>query len=164
MAAITLATLTVPDATTGQPIKGWKPGSIVTVRTGTEQATTGQTDWVAVPGWAVDMVVTLEVTAVVGTTPLTDFKLTVTDPVSLDDGFALDFAGWNGITQIAGTTAGDIVVQIGPGITGIADDDTGPFYKVNAILPPVLGFVTTLDRTSADETYTYALRAVFKGR
>ena len=164
MAAITLATLTVPDGSTGQPLKGWKPGSIVTVRAASAQADTGQTDWVAVPGWAVDMTVFLEVTATPGTTNTTDFKLVVTDPVSLDDGFAIDFADWNGITQIAETTAGDIVVQVGPGVTGIADDDTGPFYKVNAVLPPVLGFRITLDRTDTDETYTYNLSAVFTGR
>lgn len=164
MTAITLGTYTDPSGATGQPLRGWKPGQLLTVRAGAAQADTGQTDWMVIPPWATDMVVYLEVTAVVGTTPLTDFKLVVTDPVSLDDGFALDFANWNGITQIAGTTAGDIVVHVGPGITGIADDDTGPYYSINSPLPPVLGFRITLDRTTADETYTYNLRVAFKAR
>lgn len=163
MAAITLGTYTDPGGTTGRPLAGWKPGQLLTVRAASAQASTGQTDWMPVPQWAKFAVIFFEVTATPGTTNLTDFKLTVTDPVSLDDGFALDFAGWNGITQIVETTAGDIVVQIGPGVTGIADDDTGPFYSINAALPPVLGFVVTLDRTDADETYTYNLRVAYKG-
>ena len=133
------------------------------LRNATGQATTGQTDYVAVPSWAKYLYIYLNVSAVVGTTPLTDFKLSAVNPVTLDDGDNLDYLGWNGITQIAGTTAGDIQVQVGPGITGIADDDTGPFYSLNGVLPSVLGFVVTLDRTTADETYTYSLAYKFTG-
>jgi len=165
VAAITLGVWTDPaTGTANRPLQGYNRGSILTVRSGTAQANTGQTDWMVTPPWAVDMVVYLEVTAVAGTTPLTDFKLLTTDPVSLDDGFALDFADWNGITQIAGTTAGDIVVHVGPGITGIADDDTGPYYSLNAPLLPLLGFKLTFDRTTGDETYSYNLRAAFRSR
>lgn len=159
-----MAAITFANYETSADFRGYRPGSVATVRSGAAQATTGQTDWVVIPPWAVDMFIFLEVTAVAGTTPLTDFKLVATHPVTLDDGFALDFANWNGITQIAGTTAGDIVVHVGPGITGIADDDTGPYYSINAPLPPVLGFRTTLDRADADETYTYNLAVAFRGR
>ena len=131
------------------------------LRNASAQATTGQTDYVAVPAWAKYLYIYLNVSAVAGTTPLTDFKLSAVNPVTLDDGDNLDYLGWNGITQIAGTTAGDIQVQIGPGITGIADDDTGPFYSLNGVLPGILGFVVTLDRTTADETYTYSLAYKF---
>ena len=131
------------------------------LRNASAQATTGQTDYVAVPAWAKYLYIYLNVSAVAGTTPLTDFKLSAVNPVTLDDGDNLDYLGWNGITQIAGTTAGDIQVQIGPGITGIADDDTGPFYSLNGVLPGILGFVVTLDRATVDETYTYSLAYKF---
>ena len=139
-------------------------GPFVILRNASAQATTGQTDYVAVPSWARYCYIWLNVSAVAGTTPLTDFKLSSVNPVTMDDGDNLDYAGWNGITQIAGTTAADIQVQVGPGITGIADDDTGPFYSVNGVLPPILGFVITLDRTTADETYTYSLAYKFTGK
>ena len=71
----------------------------------------------------------------------------------------IDLAGWNGITQIVETTAANVVVQLGPGVTGIADDDTGPLYSVNCALPSRFAAVITLDRADADETYTYSLYA-----
>lgn len=131
--------------------------------TGTAQANTGQTSWIYTPSWATHLFGTLEVTAAAGTTPLTDLALKTSATVSLDDGFALNLGQWDGITQIAGTTAGDIMFAIGPGITGIADDDTGPMYSVNTVLPPIIGVAITLDRTTGDETYTYALRLTFRG-
>ena len=149
MAAITLVQTSNPD--------------YAVLRNASAQATTGQTDYVAMPKWAKYMNIWLNVSAVAGTTPLTDLKLVSSNPVTMDDGDDLDYLGWNGITQIAGTTAGDIQVQIGPGITGIADDDTGPWYSLNGALPSVIGFVVTLDRTTGDETYTYSLAYKLKG-
>lgn len=150
MAAISLVQTSNPD--------------FAILRNATAQATTGQTDYIAVPGFARYMTVWLNVSAAAGTTPLTDFKLVSANPVTMDDGDNLDYLGWNGITQIAGTTSGDIMVQVGPGITGIADDDTGPVYSLNGVLPSVLGFTITLDRTTTDETYTYSLAYKFTGK
>ncbi len=70
----------------------------------------------------------------------------------------LDFAGWDGITQIAGTTAGTVVVHVGPFQTA---DDTGAIYGVLSALPEKIAAKLTFDRTSANETYTYSLYAVF---
>lgn len=66
---------------------------------------------------------------------------------------------WNGITQIAGTTAGGIMVAVGPGVTGIADDDTGAAYFANVPLSSRMGAKLTFDRSTGDETYTYSLYA-----
>lgn len=133
-----------------------------TVASGTAQADTGQTTWVAVPGWAKSGIIYLNVTAAAGTTPLTDFSLRQTDPITLDDSYANNYGGWDGITQIAGTTSGSIVVNIGAGVTGIADDDTGPVYNINAPLPSLLGFKVLFDRTTGNEVYTYTVRVVWK--
>lgn len=73
---------------------------------------------------------------------------------------ALDFAGWDGITQIAGTTAGVVTVQMGPYLT---TDDTGPVYAVNSMLPDLIAAKVTLDRADANETYTYSLYVTFEG-
>jgi hypothetical protein len=141
------------------PISG-PQGSQTTLVTATAQADTGQTTWLSTPSWAKSMTVYLNYTATAGTTPLLDFKLLEADPVARDDAAAnsVNLADWDGITQIAGASAPLLsVVQVGPGITGIADDDTGPYYKVNTALPPLLGFKVTLDRTTGNETYTYTL-------
>lgn len=66
---------------------------------------------------------------------------------------------WNGITQIAGTTAGGIAVHVGPGVTGIADDDTGNTYFLNAPLTSRMAAAITFDRTTGNEVYTYSLFA-----
>jgi hypothetical protein len=128
------------------------------VRQGTAQANTGQTDVVTVPAWATNMLVFLNVSAAAGTTPLTDFKMQYRDPTT--NAAVLDFPG-AGITQIAGTTTANVVIQVGPGITGIADDDTTQVYSINMALPSEILFITTLDRTTGDETYTYSINAQF---
>ena len=124
------------------------------VRTGTAQATTGQTDLVTTPNWARTATVYLNVTAVAGTTPLTDMKFQYVHPVSRN---AVDMQ-WNGITQIAGTTAGNVVVHLG-GFD--PEDDTGAIYFLKDPLPRSWNIVTTLDRTTADETYTYSIAVEF---
>jgi len=130
------------------------------LRNATAQANTGQTDWVTTPSWAKYAQVYLNWSAMAGTTPLMDFKIHDADPVALNDTYKLDALGWNGITQLT-TVPSPIIVQIGPGITGIADDDTGPFYSLNGPLPVLMGFQITLDRTTGDETYTYTLSVKF---
>lgn len=125
------------------------------VRTGTAQATTGQTDTVAVPGYASTAIVYLRVSAAAGTTPLTDMKFQYVNPITST---ALDFQ-WNGITQIAGTTGGHVVAVIGKGYD--TEDDTGPVYFVKDPLPGKFNIVLTFDRADADETYTYTLGVEF---
>lgn len=131
--------------------------SLVTIRTGTAQATTGQTDEVGVPPFATQCTLYLNVTAVAGTTPLTDFKVQYEHPVT---GEAVD-TQWNGITQIVGTTAANVVIHWGQGYD--TEDDTGPIYFLKDELPAKFNAVLTFDRTTGDETYTYSLVAEFVG-
>jgi hypothetical protein len=121
------------------------------VRSETEQATTGQTDTITTPGFARMAIVYLNVTAAAGTTPLTDMKFQYINPVS---GNAVDMQ-WDGITQIAGTTDGNVVAVLGA-ITD-TEDDTGPIYVLKDPLPQEWNIVVTLDRTTGNETYTYDL-------
>jgi len=128
------------------------------VRSETEQATTGQTDTITTPGFARTAIVYLNVTAAAGTTPLTDMKFQYVNPVS---GNAVDMQ-WDGITQIAGTTAGNVVVILGAHNVD-TEDDTGPIYFVKDALPQEWNIVTTLDRADASEEYTYDLSVEFVG-
>ncbi len=66
---------------------------------------------------------------------------------------------WSGITQIAGTAAGSVVVTVGPGVTGIADDLVGPNYFLNCPLPSKIAAKVLFDRTTGNEVYTYSLYA-----
>lgn len=127
------------------------------IRSATAQADTGQTDTVTTPGFAKTAIVYLNVTAVAGTSPLTDMKFQYVNPST---GNAVDMQ-WNGITQIAGTTAGNVVVVLGADYD--TEDDTGPIYFLKDPLPQEWNIVITLDRTTGDETYSYTLSAEFLG-
>lgn len=121
------------------------------IRSGAAQANTGQTDTIKPPVWATAAIFYLNWTAKAGTTPLMDFTLNEVDPINLTTTTPLE--GWDGITQLA---AEDLVtVRVGP--HRATNDDTGVDYHVATLLPPVLNAVITLDRTSANETYTYTL-------
>lgn len=131
---------------------------VTVVRTGTAQASTGQTDPVTTPGFATSAIVYLNVTATAGTTPLTDMKFQYIHPVSTN---AVDMQ-WNGITQVADTTTGNVVVHMGLG--GVdTEDDTTPIYFLKDPLPSRWNIVTTLDRTTGNETYTYSIVVEFLG-
>ncbi len=67
---------------------------------------------------------------------------------------------WNGITQVAGTTASGVTVTVGPGVAA-AEDDTGAAYFLNAVLSARMAAKLTFDRGDADELYTYSLWAEF---
>jgi hypothetical protein len=130
-------------------------GSLYILRNVTAQSGAGQTDWVSPPEWATNAIVHLSLTAVAGTTPEFDLVILDANPVLKDDGSVENFAGWDGITQL--TDADEIIIYIGPGITGIADDDTAAVYKINSPLSPLMGFKVTLDDTTGDEEYDYSL-------
>lgn len=140
------------------------------VRTATAQATVGQTDWIAVPPWAQYMKVFWNVTAVGGTTPILTPAIKQVDPIALNDVAAgLGDLGGFAITNAATTSQSVYIITAGPGVTGIANATaalaaTGASYVfLNDVLPPVLGLVTTNDRTTGDETYTYTIDVVFRG-
>jgi hypothetical protein len=70
---------------------------------------------------------------------------------------ATNFFDWDGITaQTTQSTSEYSVIQIGPGITGIANDDTAHFYSLNGVLPQFIAFKVTTDVTTDTAcTYTY---------
>jgi hypothetical protein len=133
-------------------------GTLWSVRNASAQANTGQTDWLNVPSWARACTIYIDWTATAGTTPLMDFKLLEADPINRDDGTTNDLDDWDGITQLSGTAL--IRVLVGPHRT--STDDTGTTYHVGTLLPQLLGLQTTLDRTSANETYTYTINVVWE--
>jgi hypothetical protein len=150
-----------PIATPIQPI--------YTIRTGTAQATTGQTDWFLVPQWATYATVDFNLTAVAGNTPLvTNIFIRGLDLTTRDDSFQFALAEHADLATVDMTAASHLVVNIGPGVTGIADDVTQAatgFSRaaLNTVLPPVMGVTLTFDRTTGDETYTYTLSVHFRG-
>lgn len=135
------------------------------VRKATAQATTGQTDWLKLPLKAKFAQVFLNITANAGTTPTTTPSFLVADPVALNDSYVINLAEHSALTAI--TTAGQYVFDIGPGVTGIANDVTNAaaadsYVTLNAILPAILGIKILNDRTTGDETYTYNLSLLLK--
>jgi hypothetical protein len=150
------------------PVTG--PQGFIILRQASAQANTGQTDWVAVPPWAVDALIFLNITAVAGTTPIVTPDLLAADPVSKDDAHAVSLVAdaGTGFTTPP-TAAGQHLIIVGPGVTGIANDiamaATGDSTTyINAALPALLGVKLALDRGTADETYTYNLSVQFRNR
>lgn len=140
-------------------------GPKTVLRSVTAQATTGQTDWLLVPPWARAAYIDYNLTAVAGTSPLVDVTLKVPDLSTLDDTTGVvNLGNHAALTQI--TAAARLLIQVGPGITGIADDVTTAAtglstVSLNMVLPPVLGIKVLNDRTTGDETYTYTLTIAF---
>ncbi len=130
------------------------------------QATTGQTDWLRVPTWATHCRVTFDLTAVAGTTPQFLPQILSADPITLTDTHTPFVGGATLATAMTG--AGQLVVSIGPGVTGIANDLTvGASGNLNAyiddVLPSLMGIQCVNDRDDADETYSYTITCEFRG-
>lgn len=138
-------------------------GEYFVIRTATAQASTGQTDWLAVPVWARFATVYLNVTATAGNTPICLPSLLVADPVAKTDTNTqvLGAATTGGVTS-----TGLATIEVGPGVTGIANTvaiaGTGGTAQLNASLPTLLGVKVLNDRTTGDETYTYNLSIQFR--
>jgi len=134
---------------------------------------TAVTKGVSVPAWATKVIFTIFFDSAGGTSPLFDFVLGVPDwgsltllasPTDATDVATLGNGAWNGITQVTGTGAYQIVVEVGPDVT---DDDTGSatascYYGVKAELPPVITYTYTTDGTTDDEDYGFRLAANWK--
>jgi len=117
------------------------------------------TDWLLVPQWAKFAFVFLQPTTI-GTSITMSFL--ATDPIAMDDSYVINVAEHGAIAAITGTASW--AFQIGPGVTGIADDSTvsataDSYVSLNAILPPVLGI-----RQVNSGTNVYDLAVVFRGR
>lgn len=134
-------------------------------RTAALQATTGQTDWFDVPAKARYCTVFFSLTAVAGTTPTTTLSILAASPAVRDDGQIINVAEHAGLTAMTG--AAQLVIDIGPGVTGIANDVTNAaaadsYVSLNVVLPELMGFKVLNDRADADETYSYNLSVRFR--
>lgn len=131
------------------------------LRTVAAQATTGQTDWIDVPSWVKSILVTLNITANAGTTPVSTVTLRAPDPVTRDD--TNDHAIL--LTGAAITGASFHHYAIGPTFVTAGTDQVAADSSVvqNAPIPATLGVTVTNDRGTGDETYTYTLTVQFKG-
>ncbi len=136
-------------------------------------ASTAVTKAVRVPNWATKLLLHLFHDSQGGTTPTFDFVLGVPDwgstallaaPSDATDVASLGNAAWNGITQVTGTGAYQIVVEVGPDVT---DDDTGSasascWYGVKAELPPWITYTYTTTDSADDADYRFRLAAQWK--
>lgn len=145
-------------------------GRMIQLRSVSVQASVGQTDWLWVPAWAAYMKVYLNVSASAGTTPICQVQVLTSDPSLLND--ATDGSGGGQLNIGSGaltggiTSNGNLVVTIGPGLTGIADVLAIPIsgngrVMINSLLPQLVGIQVLNDRTTGDETYTYKLSVEF---
>lgn len=121
--------------------------------TRTADATT-RTDWLIVPGWAKTAFVFVNFTVVTTSTLLEFFSV---DPVGMDDANIIKLAEHGALTALTG--AATVTVQIGPGVSGIADDVTiaatgDSAAAINSVLPPILGVRQT---NTGASTYTLAV-------
>lgn len=154
MAAITISTTPAPPL-----------GDVWLIRTATAQASTGQTDWIAVPNAAKYATVYFNLTAVAGTTPSHLPSVKGAEPYAVNDTYSMKIAEHAALTAF--TAANLLVMDIGPGVLGIADDVTNSatvFSRValNANLPALMGFTILNDRGDGDETYSYTVSVVFR--
>jgi hypothetical protein len=133
-------------------------------------AAADKTRAVKVPADARFLSVYLFITSQGGTTPTFDFSLIVPDfgtaaklSAPTDDNPATLVS----LTQVTGTGPYQQRIDIGPGVTGIADDTTGAaagdaVESVNAILPPWLVYTIDTDVTTGDEDFSLNLVFVFR--
>ncbi len=142
----------------------------VTVTNGSGMGGDTKTRGLRVPAWATKAIFYIFYDSSAGTSPLFDFVLGVPDfgtANTITDGTdiaTLGNAAWNGITQVTGTGAYQIVVEVGPDVT---DDDTGSatascWYGVKAELPPYITYTMTIDTTTNDEDYAFRLVVQWK--
>lgn len=123
------------------------------------QATTGQTDWIDVLAWPAYLVVTFNLTANAGTTPISTPSIRTLDPVTRDD--TNDVVAI--FTGAAITAASFHEYVLGPFTSVGTDSATADSYIVqNMALPATIGIRILNDRTTGDETYTYTLTAEFR--
>ena len=117
------------------------------------------TDWLLVPAWARYALVFLQPTTI-GTSITMSFL--GTDPVALDDDYVINLGEHGALTAITATVS--YMFQLGPGVTGIADDATisatvDSVASINAVLPPILGV-----RQVNSGTNVYNMTVIFKGK
>ena len=161
-----MAIVAFNNADAGQPVRRLENVDI----TDATAATVVIAKAVNVPEWAkyATWILNADAGAIGGTTPTLDFKLEGVDPWDLDEASIYPIGGWDGVTQITAATARSLhVIDIGPGVTGIADDDTGSAtatdrYTINAPLPFVILYTITVNGADDDEDYAFTLSVQFR--
>jgi hypothetical protein len=139
---------------------------LITIRNETAQASTGQTDWLDVPLGARYAQVVWNLTSVgASTTPTFLASVFMADPITRNDTYKVKLGEHAALTAF--TAANMLVMNIGPGITGIADDVTNSatavsVVSINTVLPWLMGFTVLNDRTDTDEVYTYTISVIFR--
>jgi hypothetical protein len=160
-----MATYTINENDKGEAVRYLEAIAYVNTQTDVSKA-------VKVPGWAKYLSLYLFIEALAGTTPTVDFSLWVPDisteakfkaPTDDNEAKLADFAG---ITQVTGAGPYLQTIDIGPGVTGIADDATGGAaadarMAINTILPPWLVYKLEFG-ADADEDYDLQLVAQFR--
>jgi hypothetical protein len=125
-----------------------------------------QTDWFETPHWAKMAIVTVQLTAAAGTTPICLANLIQTDPVTADDGVTSQVGGFTATSGM--TTTGDRqTLVVGPGVTGIANATAAVGHAdnwcfINTVLPKLMGLVMLNDHTTGDERYTYTATVEYR--
>lgn len=114
--------------------------------------------WLQTPKWAQFAQVWFTATAI---TTSTQLSVIAVDPSLLDDSNITLLKEVAAFTAITGTT-NTYQIDIGPGVTGIADDSTmaaaaDSYASFNCILPPFLGI-----RQANTGASTYRLSVVFR--
>ncbi len=165
----------------------FRKGRAYRVRGATAQATTGQTDWIAVPSWATYMRLVYDLTSIgASTTPSALMTLlTPSNPanahlsdsavggVEAPDAHADIAATDSVVLHVGGTTlstaftaAGTADIAIGPGIVTTPDFVLGAsgvvYARICDVLPEVIGIKILQDRADGDEVYTYTVDVTFR--
>lgn len=138
------------------------PQSTKRVRTAAAVGAATRTDWVATPSWARYLSVYFTVTVV---TTSAQLLLLNVDPIALNDSTTVDMANVNttGTTSVALTAAAMLVVNVGPGVTGIANAVTNSATAnsqsfINMDLPAVIGMSVVTIGASTSYTVTAEYR------
>jgi hypothetical protein len=159
----------------------FKKGRAHRVRTGTAQATVGQTDWIAVPAWATYMRLVYDLTSIgASTTP--SALMTLLTPSNPANAHLSESAVLPGtdipstdtvVLHVGGTTlstaftaAGTADIAIGPGLVTTPDFVLGAsgvvYARICDVLPSIIGIKILQDRGDGDEVYTYTVDVEFR--
>lgn len=165
-----MAAIIVNTADAGRAVRFLEAYTVVN-----QAGTVAKVRAVKVPGWAESMSFYLYIDSQTGTTPSTSFDVNIPDFGSAtlfaapDDANIAKLADVASITAVTGAGPYLQTVDIGPGMTGIADDVTGGAaadarMAINAALPPWLAYTLTTLSPSNDADYIIRVIAHFRGR
>lgn len=114
--------------------------------------------WLQIPQWCRNVQIWFTASAV---TTSTQLSIIAVDPAFLDDSQITLLKEVAAFTAITATT-NSYMIDVGPGVTGIADDSTmaaaaDSYASFNCVVPPYLGI-----RQANTGSSTYRLSAIFR--